>query len=317
MKIYGTLGPSCTDIEVLRLMFREGMTGIRVNTSHVTLKEYETAIENVRKAASMEGVTPDILMDMQGPELRIGKIDELELSSGEKLSLSDIESPHEVLKNVRKGMEILLDDGKILLKMTSDEEAEVLRGGVLKAGKSIAVAGMVSAAPALTEQDKLNIRDAAEHGVTGLMQPFVRSGDDLLAVRRALDEAGAENIRIFAKVENMEGVRNLESFFEISDEIVIARGDLGNDMDLWDLPKVQKDISKRCKKKNMPFMVVTQMLSSMENNPVPTRAEVSDIYNAACDGAASVMVTGETAVGKHPVEVIRYLARTAGTYEGD
>ena len=310
MKIYGTLGPSCTDIEVLRLMFREGMTGIRVNTSHVTLKEYADAIENVRKAADLEGITPDILMDMQGPELRIGKIDELELSSGERLSLSDIEAPHEVLKNVRKGMEILL-------KMTSDEEAEVLRGGVLKAGKSIAVAGMVSAAPALTEQDMINIRDAAEHGVTGFMQPFVRSGDDLLAVRRALDEAGAENIRIFAKVENMEGVRNLESFFEISDEIVIARGDLGNDMPLWELPGVQKDISKRCKKKNMPFMVVTQMLSSMENNPVPTRAEVSDIYNAACDGAASVMVTGETAVGKHPVEVIRYLARTAGTYEGD
>ena len=132
-----------------------------------------------------------------------------------------------------------------------------------------------------------------------------------LALREALDDAGAGNIRIFAKIENRRGVERLPEFFPYADEIVIARGDLGNDMPLWELPAVQYETGRRCRESGKPYMVVTQMLASMEQNPVPTRAEVSDIFNAVLDGAASVMVTGETAVGAYPVEAIRYLARTA------
>ena len=143
------------------------------------------------------------------------------------------------------------------------------------------------------------------------MQPFVRSSDDLVLVRKVLDENGCEDIKIYAKIENASGVKNIVSFLDLCDEVIIARGDLGNSMPLWELPHTQKYISKICNDHDKPFMVVTQMLSSMEKSAVPTRAEVSDIYNAVLDGAYSVMVTGETAIGEYPVEVIRYLYNTA------
>ena len=162
----------------------------------------------------------------------------------------------------------------------------------------------------MTEVDRENISTAMKYGVTAVMQPFVRDRRDLETVRATLDASGGASIRLFAKIENMEGVSNLDDLIPACDEIVIARGDLGNAMPLWELPRVQKIISSECRKANRKFMVVTQMLASMEHRAVPTRAEVSDIFNAVCDGAASVMVTGETAVGEHPVETIRYLANT-------
>jgi pyruvate kinase len=164
----------------------------------------------------------------------------------------------------------------------------------------------------MTENDREQLRRAKEYGVTAVMQPFVRSKDDLIAVRTALSEAGCENIRLLAKVENRDGVRNLPELIPYCDEIVIARGDLGNAMDgLWELPAVQKHIAAVCREAGRDFMVVTQMLDSMTHRQVPTRAEVSDIFNAVLDGASSVMVTGETAAGDYPALAIRYLSRTA------
>ena len=221
--------------------------------------------------------------------------------------------PKMVYEALKGGIKVLLDDGKILLEMLDDHEAIVRRGGVLSGGKSIALSGVELNPPAMTKQDCENIKDAVEYGVTGVMQPFVRSAADLRTVRNAINEARGNEIRLFAKIENLSGVENLENFFGLADEIVIARGDLGNAMPLWELPRVQKDISRRCKAAGVPFMVVTQMLASMEHSAVPTRAEVSDIYNAICDGASSVMVTGETAVGQYPIEVIRYLSRTVNS----
>ena len=215
--------------------------------------------------------------------------------------------------------EVLLDDGKLLLRVTEQTEtgavAEVLRGGVLRGRKSLALPGADLEPPTMTASDVENIRIAASCGVTGVMQPFVRSRRDLETVRQALDENGGANIRLFAKIENQMGLERLPEFLETADEIVIARGDLGNAMPLWELPAAQKRIEAQCRKAGKPFMVVTQMLASMEQNPVPTRAEVSDIFNAVADGAAAVMVTGETAVGKWPVEVIRYLSNTVQAAE--
>ena len=215
--------------------------------------------------------------------------------------------------------EVLLDDGKLLLRVTEQTEsgavAEVLRGGVLRGRKSLALPGADLEPPTMTASDVENIRIAAFCGVTGVMQPFVRSRRDLETVRQALDENGGANIRLFAKIENQMGLERLPEFLETADEIVIARGDLGNAMPLWELPAAQKRIEAQCRKAGKPFMVVTQMLASMEQNPVPTRAEVSDIFNAVADGAAAVMVTGETAVGKWPVEVIRYLSNTVQAAE--
>jgi pyruvate kinase len=167
--------------------------------------------------------------------------------------------------------------------------------------------------PAISDSDRENIKTMAGLGITGVMQPFVRSAGDLINLRNTLDEFGCGDIRIYAKIENQTGLSQLESLMEHCDEIVIARGDLGNSMPLWELPSVQKRIAAACRKAGKPFMVVTEMLASMEHSPVPTRAEVSDIYNAVLDGASSVMVTGETAVGDYPAEVIKYLSRTANT----
>ena len=156
-----------------------------------------------------------------------------------------------------------------------------------------------------------NIRMAKEYGVTALMQPFVLSGEDLAYVRAVLKENQVEDIQIFAKIENRIGIENLENILPEADVVIIARGDLGNDMPLWELPVVQKQIERTCRKYNKPYVVVTQMLASMEENPVPTRAEVSDIFHAVMHGAWGVMITGESAVGNFPVEAVKYLVNTA------
>ena len=299
-------------------MFGEGMTGIRINLSHIMLKDCLEDLEKVKRAASARGISPRILIDMQGPELRIGNLDlPMSLREGDTLILGQGGVPLDkrILAAMEEGQEILLDDGKIAAKVSTASDIQamttVTRGGELSGRKSIAIVGKSVDMPALTDSDIENIKLACESGIHGVMQPFVRSAEDLEAVRNALDENGGKDIKIYAKIENDKGVESLESFFTHADEIIIARGDLGNAVPLWELPGVQKDIARRCNAAGMPFMVVTQMLSSMEHSKVPTRAEVSDIYNAVLDGASSVMVTGETAIGEHPVDVVRYLKKTA------
>lgn len=328
-EIYGTLGPGCSDAETLYAMFSAGMTGVRLNLSHMGLEDASEQIDNLHAAAARAGKKAQLLIDMQGPELRIGVLDKpLTLEAGEHVRLGGTEEggipvPEPVLPFLRPGQEILLDDGKLRLFADGVPEADrpgagstavwatVSRGGLLQSRKSIALPGVTVHTPAMTEQDRRNISLAGQYGVTAVMQPFVRGRADLETLREALDSAGGREIRIFAKIENLEGVANLDEILPASDEIVIARGDLGSAMPLWELPRVQKEIAAKCRAAGKPFMVVTQMLASMEHSPVPTRAEVSDVFNAVCDGAASVMVTGETAVGEYPAEVIRYLANTA------
>ena len=316
--VFGTLGPSCENIDVLEQMFSEGMTGIRINLSHVMLKDYSGKIETVRKAAGKTGIIPKILIDMQGPEIRIGNLKSpITLRENDIFSIGQdsVPVPEIVLEALKPGQTILLDDGKISAEVVTVTEKfaklRVVCGGILNSRKSLAVSDAVINMPALTDSDEENLKIARECGVTGVMQPFVRSSDDLKELRKVLDSSHGHEIKIYAKIENKAGVENLTTFFDHADEIVIARGDLGNFMPLWELPKVQKTISRICNEHKVPFMVVTQMLASMEHSKVPTRAEVSDIYNAVLDGAHSVMVTGETAVGENPVEVIKYLSRTA------
>mgnify|MGYP005949381677 CR=1 FL=1 len=394
VNIYGTLGPACASEKVLAEMFSLGMTGMRLNLSHVTLAESGDLIGKMKRAAEKCGVKPQLLVDLQGPELRTGTISEpVSLKNGDIVEIcgipekvkdssvsgadrkeiaqksenKDIEkipaekntfgkgsgnadrsqnkrdhvkAPGEYAKIMLPeltfpylipGQEVLLDDGKIHLKIVENpvsmpenrgEEiekkrcfAKVLWGGLLKSRKSVALPGAKIYPPTLTKADLENIKIAKEMGVTGVMQPFVRDHRDLECVKKTLQEAGAEDIRLFAKIENMDGVRKLEELFPAADEIVIARGDLGNAVHLWDLPGVQRQISEKCRKAGKPFMVVTQMLASMECSPVPTRAEVNDIFHAVLDGASSIMVTGETAVGDYPVEVIRYMANTVKSAE--
>lgn len=310
-KIYGTLGPACRSAETLEKMLRLGMTGVRLNLSHITLPQAADELAALRKAQEAVGVRAELLIDMRGPELRIGALAApLLLKDGETLPLGLLPLPPEVREALRTGQELLLDDGKLLLTVVRGEKAHVNRGGVLQSRKSVALPGKEIRLPTLTGEDLQNIALAGEYGVTGLMQPFVRSRADLDAVRAALTAAGCGGVRILAKVESREGIEKLPELIDGCDEIVIARGDLGNAMPLWELPAAQKRIAAACREAGRDFMVVTQMLASMEQNPVPTRAEVSDIFNAVLDGAASVMVTGETAAGKYPAEAARYLVNT-------
>ncbi len=313
-EIYGTFGPACSRQETLEDMFRAGMTGMRLNLSHTDLADASETIAAFHSAAEVVGITPQLVVDTQGPELRIGTLEApLDLQEGETVFFGEggIPLPEAVYPALEPGDEVLLDDGKIALQVRSDGRAEVVRGGTLTGRKSVKITGKSIPLPVLTERDIANLRQAKTFGVTGLLQPFVRSGEDLRQLRRLLRENGAEHLRIFAKIESREGAENLADILPEADVIVIARGDLGNDMPLWELPGLQKRISAACRAAGKPFLVVTQMLASMEHRAVPTRAEVSDIFNAVADGAAAVMLTGETAVGQYPVEAIRYLVNTA------
>lgn len=331
VEIYGTLGPACTEQDTLEQMFRAGLTGMRLNLSHAGLTESRALVENFRQAAEASQVAVQLLIDMQGPELRIGSLSEpAELHDGELVILcgSEFEGtpddkehctvvpvPLAAVKAMEAYDEVLLDDGKVLLQVLTCcdtwVQAKVLRGGRLNGHKSVKITGKQVELPVLTEHDRVNLKLAKAYGVTGLMQPFVRGGADLVQVRQVLKECGAEQVQILAKIETRAAADNIKDILQEADVIVIARGDLGNDMPLWELPAVQKDIEHACRQAGKPFIVVTQMLASMEVNPVPTRAEVSDIFNAVTDGAAGVMITGESAVGKYPVEAVRFLANTA------
>lgn len=320
ISIYGTFGPACGQEDILKQMFEAGMTGMRLNLSHTSLAESADRIAAFRAAAAAAGVVPELLIDMQGPELRIGELPAaLSLTDGDTVILGEggIPVPAVTLPVMYIGDEVVLDDGKISVLITENQGSHVLcsveRGGVLTSRKSIKLKNpnAIVDMPVLTEHDLNNVRRAKEFGVTGLMQPFVRSGAELRKVRQALRANGADHVKIFAKIENMQGVDNLDDILPEADVVIIARGDLGNDMGLWQLPAVQKKIAAACVRAGKPFIVVTQMLASMEHSPVPTRAEVSDIFNAVLDGCTGVMVTGETAVGAYPVEAVRYLTNTA------
>lgn len=315
MHFYGTIGPACATAETLQQMVKAGMTGIRMNLSHGSLAAHADWLALLREAS-----IPELLIDLQGPELRIGQLAQpLELAAGDELLLGTegVPCPAALVDAARPGQELLLDDGRLLVQVTAQRPGTLVcvveRGGTLQSRKSIAAPGLAVPSPTLTAEDEENLRIAASCGVTGVMLPFVRGAEDIRTLRRALDAAGAGQIRIFAKIENLAGVQALPEFLPLVDEVVIARGDLGNAMPLWELPRCQKQLSAACKAANVPFMVVTQMLDSMHHHAVPTRAEVSDIYNAVLDGASSLMLTGETAAGQYPVQAMEYLVKTAQT----
>ena len=332
LKIYGTLGPACADKDILVEMFRAGMTGIRLNLSHCSLPEREDWLSRLYQACDSLHIIPDFLVDLQGPELRVGKLSdnlilkeasEVRLIPLSKLPLSEdsdrlpaIPCPDILFSYLEEGQVIKMDDGKLKLNIirgrdSSDIRARVQIGGPLLSGKSIAIEGVSIPLPSLTGQDLDTIRLLRQYRVTGVMQPFVRSREDLMALRRELLKAGMDYVKVYAKIETEEGIDHVMDFLPGCDEIIIARGDLGSAIPLPRLPIVQKELASICRMTKKPFMVVTQMLASMEEKPVPTRAELSDIANAVLDGASSIMLTGETAAGKYPVEAMKIFCQTA------
>lgn len=319
MEYYGTLGPTCCEPTSLKKMFDAGMTGIRLNLSHSSLEASQSWIHYYFDAARQTGTPKKLMIDLIGPELRIGDLEgSMGLSGGAHVILgyAGIPAPKEIFPYIKKNQEILLDDGKI--KLIAEQKisefswrCRIICGGVLTAHKSIALPGCSINNPTLTEADLKNLAVAKQYKVTDVMLPFVRNKADLIILREALKENNCEDIRIFAKIENMTGVEHLEELIPYCDYIVIARGDLGNAMPLSKLPRVQAHIAQVCREHKKDFMVVTQMLDSMIRNPYPTRAEVNDIYHAVTQGAKALMLTGETAHGKYPVEAMKMLVDTA------
>lgn len=317
MHFYGTLGPACASRETLAAMFSAGMTGIRFNLSHKSLAQCADWLQMVREVAPSGS---QLLVDLQGPELRTANTEPLTLSTGTVVTLGataaeGLAVPPVLLPALREGMVVLLDDSALALTVLPHEggvvRCHVTRGGRLSPRKSIDIPELDLPMPTLTAGDLENLAQAVQYGVTGVMLPFVRTPDDLICLHAALERVGAPHLRIFAKLENLQGVDRLPDLLPYADEIVIARGDLGSHMPLWELPGVQRRIAAACRSAGKPFMVVTQLLHSMTHSPVPTRAEVTDIFHAVLDGAASLMLTGETAVGEYPVQAIEMLCKTA------
>ena len=320
MEFYATLGAACSKAEVLDRLFRAGMTGARLNLSHTALSRCAPLLNEGYWPAARRAGRPEahLILDMQGPELRIGELpNPIPLRQGDQVLLGDggIPVPKAVLEYARPGQQISIDDSALLLLVRKASSrnllCKIIQGGPLRSRKSMSILGTEVNTPTLTQADLGNLALAEEFGVTHILQPFVRGRRDMEVLRQTLRHMGLSHMKVVAKIENSQGVEHLDEIMPLADEICIARGDLGNAMPLWKLPGVQKDIARRCRERGKPFCLVTQLLWSMEQRPVPTRAEVCDIYNGVLDGASSLMLTGETAAGRWPAQAMEYLVKTA------
>lgn len=319
MEFYGTLGTACGEKDTLLAMFRQGMTGMRLNLSHTTLADCHDLLHGRYWPAAQEaGIQASLVVDIQGPELRVGTLENpVSFPENGQVILGEggVPVPAAVVDCAQPGHEISLDDSALLLKVEARGagflRCRVLRGGVLRSRKSLAILGVQPDVPPLTEADLQNLSVAAQYGVTHILQPFVRGKEDIRILRETMSGYDLTDVKIMAKIENKQGLDHLDEIIASADEVCIARGDLGNSMPLWELPAVQKHIAATCREAGKPFCLVTQLLWSMEERAIPTRAEVSDIYNGVLDGASSLMLTGETAIGKYPVQAMEYLVKTA------
>lgn len=313
MRYYATLGPSCCDAAALSALLRRGVTGFRLNLSHTPLAARTDWIDALHEAERKTGLRAQLMIDLRGPEVRIGDMPApLPLAEGAAVTLgADIPVDGDVLDALRPGMTVLLDDGAMALTVVDGGVCRVIRGGTLTGHKSLTLEGVDLRRPALCEADLADLSQAAALGVNAVMQPFVRSAGDLRVVRQTIAENGLAAAELFAKVENQPGLDALPDWLALCDVVTIARGDLGSSLPLERLPAAQKHIAALCRSRGKPFLVVTQLLHSMIDHPSPTRAEVLDVYNAVLDGAACLMLTGETAQGRYPLESADWLIRVA------
>ncbi|GAW91161.1 pyruvate kinase [Calderihabitans maritimus] len=325
-KIVCTIGPSCEQEDILKEMIISGMNVARLNFSHGTHEEHRKRIQAVRRAAQELGEYVAILVDTKGPEIRIGNIKggSAVLKEGQELVLTVEKTEGDSRKisvnyrglpqDVKEGDTILLDDGLIGLEVREVREKEivclVINGGEISSRKGVNVPGVEVRLPSITEKDIADIHFAIEEKVDFIAASFVRRAQDILEIRRILEEHNAD-ISIIAKIENRAGVNNFEEILRVADGIMVARGDLGVEIPSEEVPLLQKQIIEKCNKEGKAVITATQMLESMIRNPRPTRAEASDVANAILDGTDAIMLSGETAVGKYPVETVRTMSRIA------
>ena len=327
-KMICTIGPASEDEAILEKIIKAGMNASRHNFSHGDHEEHRGRIEKVRKIAKKLNKQIAIVLDTKGPEIRTGKFEpnKVELQKGSEFTIyagGDVVGDTTkcsvtytgLANDVKAGDTILIDDGLVGLTVQSIDgnaiKCVVNNTGLVGTHKGVNVPGVSIKLPALTEKDEADLIFGCEMGVSAVAASFIRKADDVIAIRKLLNEHGGENILIISKIENQEGVDNIDSILEASDGIMVARGDLGVEIPIENVPGVQKMIIEKCNAAGKPVVTATQMLDSMIRNPRPTRAEVSDVANAIFDGTDAIMLSGESANGDYPVEAVQTMARIA------
>ena len=319
-KIVATVGPASTSPEVLEGLIREGVNVIRLNFSHGEHAIHAATVEKVKAIDAKLGTHTALLADMQGPKLRVGMMEDgTELVNGNQLSIKVGEGTgnaevawtryEKFAADVKAGEPVLLDDGKLRLRVDETNGVDTVvctveHGGILHSRKGLNLPSTAISLPSLTEKDREDLAFALSIGVDWIGLSFVRSSADVIDLRERIQQAGS-HARIVAKVEKPEAVDDLEGIVKATDSVMIARGDLGVEVPMEQVPMIQKRTIELCQREGKPVIVATQMMESMVDNIAPTRAEVTDVANAVFDGADAVMLSGETSVGKHPIEVIK------------
>ena len=331
-KIIATLGPSTSSIETIESLIKEGVDVLRINFSHSTHKEAEFLIKSIRKINDSLSKNIAILADLQGPKLRVGDVvDDTNLNFGEKITIKTDKSfkgnknklflnYQNLAKDINKGEKILIDDGKIILKVIDTDgkhevTAEVLQGGELSSNKGFNLPNTNISQLALTDKDIDDAIFSAKHNVDWIALSFVRNGSDIKSLVELLENNTSHRIPIIAKIEKPEGVKNIDEIMKYSSGIMVARGDLGVEINAAEVPLIQKKLVNKAKKARIPVIIATQMMESMMKSLNPNRAEVNDVANSIMDGADAVMLSGETSVGNHPKEVIKTISRIIGRVE--
>ncbi|WP_368553977.1 pyruvate kinase [Enterococcus faecalis] len=328
-KIVCTIGPASESVDMLVNLINAGMNVCRLNFSHGDYEEHGARIKNIREAVKITGKRVAILLDTKGPEIRTNDMENgaitMKIGDSVRISMTEVLGTNEkfsitypeLINDVTVGSHILLDDGLIDLEVTDiDRDANeivtvVKNEGVLKNKKGVNVPGVSVNLPGITEKDANDIRFGIGQGIDFIAASFVRRASDVLEITKILEEENATHIQIIPKIENQEGIDNIDEILKVSDGLMVARGDMGVEIPTEDVPVVQKALIKKCNALGKPVITATQMLDSMQRNPRPTRAEANDVANAIYDGTDAVMLSGETAAGDYPLEAVQTMARIA------
>jgi len=322
-KIIATLGPASDSYEIIKGLVREGADGFRLNFSHGTHEEKAHKIEIVRRIEEEIGKFIPIIADLQGPSIRLGQFKGFNLRVGEKVKLvykNETDKEGEIpifserfFKIVELGDTVFIDDGRISLKVTDVKEeyveCEVEIGGSIRSRVTVHIQGKEFDLPALTEKDRKDLEFILEKDIDIVFQSFVRNKKDILELRKIIEKYGREDIRIYAKIETRSGMENIDEILEVSDGILIARGDLGMYFPLEEIPILEASLARKALEHGKPVILATQLLESMIKNPIPTRAEVVDIFNGVYHCVDAMMLSGETAIGSNPILAVRWLRK--------
>lgn len=328
-KIVCTIGPASESVDYLVKMIDAGMNVARLNFSHGDFEEHGARIKNIREASRITGKMVALLLDTKGPEIRTHNMKDgkVVFSTGDvvRVAMNEVEGTQEkfsvtyaeLINDVNPGSHILLDDGLIDLLVTDidmdNQEivTTVQNAGTLKNKKGVNVPGVSVNLPGITEKDAADIRFGLSQDIDFIAASFVRRATDVLEITQILEEENMTHVKIIPKIENQEGVDNIDEILKVSDGLMVARGDLGVEIPTEEVPIVQKNLISKCNRLGKPVITATQMLDSMQNNPRPTRAEASDVANAIFDGTDAIMLSGETAAGDYPIEAVQTMARIA------